>query len=115
MEQSPDISCQTSDWGHDPLDDMKVSPAMERYFKVRAGLAFLLRSQASPARVFALYALPVSELEWFCLVRTHEAEAWVLAYISKIVIETPTLLEITKSRLLAAFFMPRSQIFWATG
>lgn len=68
----------------DPLDDMVVSAQTERYFKIRAALSFLLRGSSTPERVFTLYALPVSELDWFSEAHPQESEAWLTAYLLKI-------------------------------
>lgn len=76
-------SAQVSRCGFDPLDDLEVSALTERYFKVRAALSFLLRSKSSPERVFKLYALTKTELEWFTQSHPQEAEAWYQAYLLK--------------------------------
>ena len=83
MSHSVISSAEVTHHRCDPLDDLVVAVQTERYFKIRAALAFLLRGQSSPERVFKLYELPGSELDWFSDMHPQEAEAWLTAYIIK--------------------------------
>lgn len=68
----------------DALDDLEATEHTERYFKIRAALAFLLRGSSSPDRVFKLYSLSESELHWFSEAHPREAQEWVTLYLMKI-------------------------------
>lgn len=87
MSDSSPLCVQASFSGRDPLDDMEVSAPMERYFKVRAALAFLLRNDRSPEQVFRLYDLPMAEVQWFCQAHPEEAKRWVQAYFMTVQIQ----------------------------
>ena len=84
MSHSVISSAKVAHYRCDPLDDLVVSIQTERYLKIRAALAFLLRGHSSPERVFKLYELSDSELDWFGDAHPQEAEAWLTAYIIKI-------------------------------